>query len=312
MNQDMYERSAVVVGGTGSLGRHICAALLRAGVPQVTAVARHEGPVAPGARLLGADLLDDNRELSRLIADSDVVVNAAGAGWSGTPEQMVSAHTVLVERLLQLVPPPTRLIHLGTVHEYGEISPPDAADELHPERPTTPYGRTKLTGTRAVLASAHEGRTNAVVLRVTNVCGPGAPAASFLGSLIRRLHELPPGVPLDLALTPDMRDFVDIRDVAEAVVRASTAPVTALVINVGRGAVHAVPAVAELMTTAAGLPQHRIRIRVAKGPGGAGRNGAWTKVDVHRARALLGWSHTRSLEDSLRDQWEATCAREGR
>jgi nucleoside-diphosphate-sugar epimerase len=294
------------MGGTGSLGRHICAALLRDGAYRVTAVARHEAPVVPGARLLTADLLgDDDRAVSRLVAGSDVVVNAAGAGWSGAAEHMARAHTVLVDRLLRLLPAHTRLVHLGSVHEYGEIRPHDAADERHPERPSTVYGRTKLTGTRSVLASAAEGRTDGVVLRVTNVCGPGAPAASFLGSLIQRLRHLSPGSLLELALTPDARDFVDIRDVADAAVRAATAPVTGLVINVGRGAVHDVRTAAELMIDAAGFPRDRVRMRAAAAAGSTGGHGAWTKVDVRRARDLLGWTHSTSLRDSLRDQWEA-------
>lgn len=304
-------RSAVVIGGTGALGRHICAALLRGGAYRVTAVARREAPVVPGARLVRADLLgnDDTPALSRLVAGSDVVVNAAGAGWRGTPDQMDSAHTVLVEQLLRLLPPRIRLVHIGSVHEYGEIRPHVAADEHHPERPSTVYGRTKLTGTRSIVEAAAEGRSDGVVLRITNVCGPGAPAASFLGHLIERLHQLRPGLPLDLELTPDMRDFVDIRDVADAVVRAATAPVTGLVINIGRGAVHDVPTVAKELIRAAGFPQERVRMRVAAMPEGTGRHGAWTKVDVRRARALLGWSHTRRLQDSLRDQWEAASAR---
>ncbi|MFD5184547.1 NAD-dependent epimerase/dehydratase family protein [Streptomyces sp. NPDC058372] len=302
----MSARSAIVMGGTGSLGRCICAALLRTGNYRVTAVARHDAPVPSGARLLRADLLGKDEEaLSDLVAGSDVVVNAAGAGWGGTPDQMERAHTVLVERLLRLVPLRTRLVHLGSVHEYGEISRHEAADERHPERPVTMYGRTKLVGTNAILASAAEGRSDAVILRVTNVCGPGAPAASFLGSLIERLREMPPGLPLELQLAPDLRDFVDIRDVADAVVRAATAPVSGLVINIGRGHVHDVPTVAELMIKAADFPRHQVRMGAVAESGSTGGHGAWTKVEVSRARDLLGWSPSMSLEDSLRDQWRA-------
>ncbi|MFF4729936.1 NAD-dependent epimerase/dehydratase family protein [Streptomyces mirabilis] len=305
MNRDIRGCAAVVIGGTGSLGRRICAALLGAGASRVAAVSRHGGPAVSGVRLLRADLLgDDSRALSHLLADSDVVVNAAGAGWRGTPEQMVSAHTVLVERLLRLVPPHTRLVQIGTVHEYGEILRCEAAGEDHPEQPSTPYGRTKLMGSRSVLEAAAEGRTDAVVLRVTNVCGPGVSAASFLGSLIKQLRQLPPGGQLDLTVTPDMRDFIDIRDVADAVVRAANAPVTGLVINIGRGEVHAVPTVAEMMTEAAGFPRRRVRMRVAAMSGRPGGGGC-TKVDVRRAQAVLGWSPTIRLEDSLRDQWKA-------
>jgi len=135
-----HVRSAVVIGGTGALGWHICAALLRAGTSQVTAVARHEGPVVSGAGLLRADLLNnDNRALSRLISNSDVVVNAAGDSWRGTPDQMVASHTVLVERLLRLMPPDTRLVHLGSVHEYGHIP------HARPRKKAVPSSRRRCT-----------------------------------------------------------------------------------------------------------------------------------------------------------------------
>lgn len=260
----------------------------------------------PGVELLRADLLHDgsDRALERLLADSDVVVNAAGSGWRGTLEQMLDAYAVLVERLLRLIPPHIRLVQLGTVHEYGEISPHEAADEDHPEQPSTPYGQAKLMGSRSILAAAAEGRTDAVVLRVTNVCGPGAPAGSLLGSLTKRLQELPPGGRLDLAVTPDMRDFIDIRDVADAVVRAAAAPAAGLVVNIGRGEVHAVSDVVEMMADVAGLPRSRLLMNVAAGPESPGGSSC-TNVDVRRAQAVLGWSHVTRLRDSLRDQWEA-------
>ncbi|MEY9911391.1 putative NADH-flavin reductase [Catenulispora sp. MAP12-49] len=83
------------------------------------AVAVDQFSTVPGVELLRADLLHDgsDRALERLLADSDVVVNAAGSGWRGTLEQMLDAYAVLVERLLRLIPPHIRLVQLGTVHE---------------------------------------------------------------------------------------------------------------------------------------------------------------------------------------------------
>lgn len=109
---------------------------------------------------------------------------------------------------------------------------------------------------------------------------------------------------MDLAVIPDMRDFIDIRDVADAVVRAAAAPAAGLVVNIGRGEVHAVSDVVEMMADVAGLPRSRLLMNVAAGPESPGGSSC-TNVDVRRAQAVLGWSHVTRLRDSLRDQWDA-------
>ncbi|CAM5582724.1 hypothetical protein STANM309S_03402 [Streptomyces tanashiensis] len=80
-----------------------------------------------------------------------------------------------------------RLVHLGTVLEYGPL-PPDGTPRPDPApEPTTPYGRAKLAASRAVLEAAASGAVRALVLRVSNVSGVGAPDVSLLGRVAERL-----------------------------------------------------------------------------------------------------------------------------
>lgn len=162
--------SVVVLGGTGFLGRRIgaaCAAdgarvhLVSRSAPTVPAPA-----VGPGVSAVGLDLVTASpRKIAELLsaAGADVVVNAAGRAWQADEAQMAAGNAELVERvvtaLAALPGPPVRLVQLGTVHEYGAGAPDAATGEEHEPAPVTPYGRTKLQGTRAVLRAREQGWT---------------------------------------------------------------------------------------------------------------------------------------------------------
>src|SRR4029450_7179191 len=119
---------------------------------------------------------------------------------------------------------PARLIQLGSVHEYGVQPDGVAFAETPAPNPHPPYGVTKPRGTEAVLAAPVE----SVVLRVTNVLGAGAPAVSLPGRVAAELARAAlAGDKAELKLSPlrAHRDFVDARDVADAVLRAVGADV---------------------------------------------------------------------------------------
>ncbi|MDG4866385.1 NAD-dependent epimerase/dehydratase family protein, partial [Streptomyces sp. T-3] len=79
--------------------------------------------------------------------------------------------------------PTARLVHLGSAAEYGPTRPHTPVTEETATRPQGPYGATKLAGTTAVTTSG----LDAVVLRVFNPVGPGAPASSLPGRLAAEL-----------------------------------------------------------------------------------------------------------------------------
>ncbi|MFH0520349.1 NAD-dependent epimerase/dehydratase family protein [Streptomyces sp. M41] len=298
--------TVAVLGVTGGIGRQVSAVFSRAG-HKVLGVARQHAPHAAGHPFVALDLAAaDPPEIAGLLAawHVDVVVNATG-GWAVTEEGMHRAHVRLVDRLLAAVatlPDRPRVVHIGSIHEYGFVPPGTSIDETWPPQPSTPYARTKLAGSQAVLEAARAGDVDGVVLRAVNVCGPYPSEASFLGTLLRRLRGLSEGERLELMIADAARDYIDVRDVASAVLRAAEAADRGAVFNIGRGRA---PTMRELVTDlveVAGFPPGTIE---ETGGSVESKGGGWTEADIRLAQEVLGWRPEIGLRDSLRDMWEA-------
>jgi NDP-hexose 4-ketoreductase len=297
--------SVVVLGATGFLGRHLCAALGAAGA-RVTTVSRSAPDTSGGARQcsVSMDLTKAGVErLARLCAETeaDVLVNASGAVWGGTERQMTEINAELVGRLVEAVTGSARrprLIQLGSAYEYGPTGHGSVTGEDCPPAPATVYGRTKLLGSQAVLRGAEKG-VDGVVLRVSVACGPGTPRTSLPGIVAG--HLAAGRAELRLAPLRAHRDFVDVRDVAGAVLAAARAPAAALagrIVNIGSGQAVPVRGLVDLMISLSGRPIHVVE----ESPAQLTRSDApWQRLDISRARRLLGWSPRRTLEESLRD-----------
>ncbi|MYU64475.1 NAD-dependent epimerase/dehydratase family protein, partial [Streptomyces sp. SID69] len=198
--------------------------------------------------------------------------------------------------------PAARLVHLGSAAEYGPGTPCAAVTESAPARPVTSYGATKLAGTLAVTSAG----LDAVVLRIGNPVGPGAPPASLPGRMAALLGAAgsDPGAVLRLGDLSAYRDFVDVRDVARAVALAVTAPgPLPPVLNIGGGG--AVP-VRDLVHGLARLAGFRGTL--AEDGDGSARSAqvSWQCSDIGAAERALGWRPAHGLDDALAALWAAT------
>ena len=302
----------LVIGASGFLGRHVWQQATGAGMTVVTA-GRAALPGSP--EHLRLDLATtDPAELADLIAPvaPDVVVNCAGAT-SGAPDVLAAANVTgayaLVLAMLQggtALPggTPARLVHLGSAAEYGRVEPGEAVDEAAPPRPAAAYGATKLAGTRLVELGRAAG-LDAVVLRVFNPVGARAPGSGLPGRVAAQLRQaLAGGGDVRLGPLDAVRDFVDARDVAAAVLAAAAAAsLPHPVINVGSGT--------GVLTRT--LVKELIGISGYSGPvhedaPGSARSGdlLWQQADIARARQDLGWQPRHDLAASLADLWEAS------
>jgi nucleoside-diphosphate-sugar epimerase len=304
----------VVLGGTGYLGRRIGEAFLADGalVHLVSRSPAEDGPADP--RSVRMDLLTAGpRELTGFFGSvrPDVVVNAAGQVWRGGEAEMAAGNADLVARVTQALvdlPHPPRLIQLGTVHEYGAGTPGTDTSEEHETAPVTPYGRTKLLGTRIVLRAAAEHGLDAVVLRLANVIGAGVPAASLFGMVAAHLAEAARArflgeKPDELRLPPlrVRRDIVDTHDAVDAVRAAATVPgadLSGQVINIGRGEAVSMHALIHRMVELSGVDLPAVE---AAGDQPVRTDAQWQQLDVSRALRLLRWQPRRTLDASLRD-----------
>jgi nucleoside-diphosphate-sugar epimerase len=276
----------LLTGATGFIGRHVRDRAAACGL-DVVAVSRSTGPdlchAAATARLL--------RDLA-----PDAVVNCAGTT-EGDPGAMVAGNVVAVANLVAAVAGRgIRLVHLGSAAEYGDTLPGTSVTEGTAPRPEGSYGITKLAGTELVRAAAGDG-LDAVVLRVFNPVGPGSPASSLAGRLAGELAA--PGGEVRVGSLRAYRDLVDVRDVAEAIVAAATAPgPLPPVLNVGSGRAIRLRDLVDSMIQISGS-----RRRVVEAPAGSGGI-AWSQAELTVTGGALGWVPATGLATSLRDLWE--------
>ncbi|WP_217712284.1 NAD(P)-dependent oxidoreductase [Streptomyces sp. NA02950] len=309
--------SVVVLGGTGSLGRQVCRAFQGAGA-RVLSVSRggpadSAGPPDTGGGGVAQVRLDPARAvpgeaLAEVLAGAaaDVVVNAAGLAGDGTEEQLTAANSRLVDALVEAAASlerRLRLVQLGTVDEYGPVCRGVGITEDLPPSPVSPYGRSKLLGAQTVLRATRAGAVDGTVLRIAHVFGPGAPRGSLLGTVAHHLAVRRPAA-LRLGALDGRWDFVDVRDVAAAALAAATAPrAVGQVVNIGGGQALGVRRLVERMIVLSGYP-----VPLVEDPGtvtGFGPGPDWQRVDISRARLLLGWRPRQRTARSLRDQLTA-------
>ena len=298
----------LILGASGFLGGHVRRQAAAGGVEVVTA-GRAALPGSPGHRQL--DLAgDDPARVADAIAAvaPDAIANCAGLTVGG-PDVLAAANitgTYTLVRAMLLAETPARLVHLGSAAEYGGAEPGVPLNESAPPRPGAPYGATKLAGTRLVELGRASG-IDAVVLRVFNPVGAGAPETGLPGRVAAQLRRALAGdAEVRLGPLDAVRDFIDARDVAAAVLAAADAPALPhAVLNVGSGTgVSARTLVKELIAvTGYTGPVH-------EDSAGSARSGDldWQEADIGLARLDLDWRPRRDLASSLDDLWEATGA----
>jgi nucleoside-diphosphate-sugar epimerase len=302
----------LIIGASSFLGGHLLRAAGASGHEVVTA-GRSAVPASASHRRL--DLAADGpariAEVMTALAP-DAVVNCAGAT-TGSPEVLAAANVTAVHALVTAMcqaQVPARLVQIGSAAEYGRAEPGVPVTESAPPRPASLYGVTKLAGTDLVGLGRTAG-LDAVVLRVFNVVGAGAPEDGLPGRAAVQLRKaMAAGTDLRLGPLDGVRDFVDARDVAEAALAAAAAPVLPHpVINIASGqGVTSRTLIGELLAVSG------YEGAVHEDAPGSDRTAAlpWMQADVSRARQDLGWQPSRDLRASVSALWEGSCGASSR
>jgi NDP-hexose 4-ketoreductase len=290
----------LIIGASSFLGGHLRPAAAAAGHTVLTAG-------RAGGWDLRLDLtVDSPGRVAELIASAapDVVVNCAGAT-AGTAEVLAAANITAVHTLVTALlawpgggaRPSPRLVHIGSAAEYGAVPVGVPVTEDAVPRPAGLYGATKLGGTRLVELARTAG-ADAVVLRLFNVVGAGTPQDTLPGAAVAQLRH---GGGLKLGPLDAVRDFVDVRDAADAVLAAAVAPALPhAIVNIGSGTGAAARVLVRQLLSVAGLD-----VTVHEDAPGSARSAGlgWQQADISRAGADLGWRPRRDLADSVRDLW---------
>jgi nucleoside-diphosphate-sugar epimerase len=232
-----------------------------------------------------------------------VIINSLGATTGRLPE-LVAANVLVVANLIETLPQGARLVHLGSAAEYGPVSPGTAIRPDAPTNPVSAYGLTKLSASQLLNHARAGSSMQTVVLRLFNVLGPGVQGSALPGAAVEKFRvALEHGSSVRFGSLEAFRDFVDVHDVAEALVLAATVdPVPPSVLNLGSGTATQTRDLIVMLAEVAGFQGN-----ILEDGSGSPRPGdiPWQQANIDLTVSSLGWQPRWGLQDSLSAMWEA-------
>lgn len=301
-------RSVAVLGGTGLIGSAVAHAFLDDG-RAVTVLARRapdqrHAPLLEGASVVLGDA-SDPASLRKALDGVDHVVAALG-----TPHPADSARAPLAQFEAEIP------VLLGVLDEvrarsgvgltylssggaiYGDVDtlPVSEETECHP---VSPYGVTKLAAERYVLMASRTDGVDVRILRVANAYGALQRPRTGQGIVAALLHAAATGAPVRVFGDGSaVRDYVEVRDVAGAVVALEALDEVPQVINVGAGTGHRLTDVLEIVEAVTGrsITVHHDAPRPS--------DVRAVVLDVTRLSSLVPW-RPMPLEHGVADAWGA-------
>jgi nucleoside-diphosphate-sugar epimerase len=252
--------------------------------------------------------LCDSTALARLLADfaPHWVFHMASGLRDDSPGHLcrsnVEGSTVLTQALIDARQRPERVVVGSSGSVYGRaLQLPgdlplreDAATE-----PTTLYGATKLAAEHTTALLARQHGLPVVWARLFNLVGPGQDERHVCGRFAASLAALQgarTAQPLQVGPLSSTRDFIDVRDAAQALLLLAHSGPAGQVVNVASGVETPIGDVLQALLQSAGLT-HQVRVfETAPTTGDVDRHVA----DITRLSAL-GFVARFGLRQSLQD-----------
>jgi GDP-4-dehydro-6-deoxy-D-mannose reductase len=297
-----HKPTALVLAGNSFVGRHLCRRLRDSGMAVVS--------TGRGEDMGYCDIGDRQsvRTVLENVAPDYVFQCAAATSPNATAQEMYGVHvtgTLNVLRAAAEFAPSAVLVFLGSAAEYGAVEDLYLPiNEEHPKKPASPFGASKAAQTQWALTAAVEWQLRVIVARPFNLLGPGLPEHYLAAALATRLlREGATASPLPVANADATRDFVDVRDAAEALVamteRAAPLPGKPCVFNIASGRETAVMDIARTL-----CELHGGRSAVPLGAAASRSQILRSCGDASRLRRATGWQPRVAWRQSLRDMWE--------
>jgi UDP-glucose 4-epimerase len=292
-------QSVVITGGAGFIGSHLADRL--AEICDVTVLdnlsAGRRDQVPAEAELVRADIRDAER-LEDVITGADVVFHqAALVSVNQSIERPVESHEINLDATLHLLEcaadANARVVLASSTAIYGEPATLPVT-EPQPKSPSSPYGLDKLAVDNYARLYSELYGLETVALRYFNVYGPRQRGGQYGGVISIFIDQALSGGPITVhGDGTQTRDFVHVRDVVDANVRAAQAAVSGEAFNIGTGTETSIMELAETVRTAVGTDVD-ITHEAAR-PGDIERS----RADISKATRDLGFSPSVPLQEGI-------------
>lgn len=295
--------TALVTGGHGFVGTHLCALLESRGW-DVVVLSRTSRPTL-SRRFVSVDLASGaGIEEALDAARPDVVFHLAGPATRAAPDaepilRDVAGATYQLGLALRRTGLHPRLVLAGSSAQYGDLPRslnPVAEDA--PFRPVSAYGYAKVAAEAVIRGLFDDGSVEVIPVRPFNHIGPGEPASTVAAAVANRIAAVLQGT-ADRVRVSDMtsvRDLTDVRDIARGYLALAESGTPAVPYNLCSGRPVAVGALVTCLLRHAGLDDSVLDVVDGKSSGIAYQVGSAARVE-----ADTGWTASIPLEDSVAD-----------
>ncbi len=298
---------ALVTGGAGFIGRHLCAHLSGKSIDVV--VVDDGGTGKPDQ--LGQGIRVVNREISTLTIEQwgelligvDFVFHLAARKYNTpgvTAQQIIDTNVTATWRLATASASAgvRRLIFTSSLYAYGGLGPEVMSEDL-PAQPRTLYGSSKLMGEGILRTVGHESGLSWNCVRLFFIYGPGQFAdGGYKSVVVTNFERIRQGLaPTICGDGAQALDYVFVGDAVDALWAVAESATDKQVVNVCAGVPRSVASLTDTMLEVSGtrlLPEEIAPDWTA----GTRRVG-----DPSKALEVFGWSTQTGLADGLRQTW---------
>lgn len=291
-----------ILGAGGFIGRQLAEHFARSGIPVIAATRDVASFAHPAIRNVIASW-DDREQFAHWFPQCSAIVHAASSSTPGssaaTPQLDGNLRTTLAMIEALQDSPSSRLMFLSSAGTlYGDRTAP--AREIDPLRPRSYHGAGKAAAEHFIHAWATQHGGTAVLLRPSNVYGPGQSAQRGFGIIPTAFHCARHGTPLSIWDGSTVRDYLYVDDLLDLCAAALAHPLEpgAHVFNAAFGEGVTLDALIDRIDAVTGRPIQR-------------RYEAARRVDVHTvtadttaARSTFDWSPAIDLDEGLHRTWQ--------
>ncbi|MDY6973304.1 MAG: NAD-dependent epimerase/dehydratase family protein [Thermodesulfobacteriota bacterium] len=294
-------KTALVTGGAGFIGSHVVERLVQRGIKTVVlddlSVGKKEN-LPEASELVIGDICDP-LVVKSVLDGVDVVFHLAARvsirdSFRGLVED-AGTNVMGTVNLLKHIEETgvKKFIYASSMATYGD-SNYLPIDEKHPLDPTSPYGISKLAGEKYVLCSCRHHGIEPVILRYFNTYGPRQTQTPYVGVITIFIHKLLNEEDLPIFGTgSQVRDFINVEDVAEATLLAMDYQGATNTFNVGTGTGTDINTLSEILKDAM---NKSVRLNyLSEQPGEPSDSIA----DISLAKRELGFTPRWSLREKL-------------
>lgn len=296
-----------VTGAAGFIGSALCERLIAAGSPVVALDNFSRGSreyVPARAAIVEADIRDQACLKDALTAARpDCVVHLAAMHFIpeciANPEATLDVNVRGTRCVLDACRE-TRVGRVIVASSAAVYAPVDTScdEDRTPLGPLEVYGESKVQAEQLVTAFHHDTGVPSTILRLFNAVGRRETNPHVIPHIFESLQR---GNEIPLGNVAPRRDYVDTRDIADAIVSVMTVSSGLHVVNVGTGRAYSVGDVVDLLQRILGRPI-RIRQEVARA---RASERMLLLAGIDKMHALSGWRARVPLEDTLRDLVQA-------